>query len=137
MASFRYQCSGQAPLKVQLGAATGITGTVREVAFYGENTTGVGYEPTVYRPSTIGTGSNIFQQSLDLGVTASLPIIISFSGAPSAANTTPALPSLPGFVQIAFPSNAGLVVGYGGALVLYANATGGHTWAAELHWEEP
>lgn len=135
MAVYRLAVAGQGPLRMQLGAVpSNRLVKLLEVAAHGETTAGTSTSPVLSRPSTVGTGTNIFAQGADS--TAVCPVIVTFSSAPSVPATGGSLPALPARKRIVFPPRSTPLVYPAAAILLYASVSGGHTWTDELTWEE-
>lgn len=142
---FEGGAQGAAPLQVQLSTSASGAGSVAHVVGYranGETTTGSASRPILSRPSTIGTGSSVSAdlRSIPVGASPACTLITSFSGSPSVPGVTEGTFNLP--IRISWLGNPedAIVVGSQGAaaaLLLYATASGGHTWSGVLVWEEP
>jgi len=138
VAVFRGGTQGQAPLRLQLSAPVGTIGRVQEIWCEGENSSGSASRPHVSRPSTIGVGAAIPVTGIGgTWRTPSCTLTDTFSVGPSLPAVVSGPLSLPIVVQSVF-STPILVGGQGvlGALLVYADASGGHTWTASIRWEE-
>jgi len=139
VASYRFTVGAQAPLQIQLGpsATTTVVALIREAAAFGETLVGTASDPILVRPSSPGSGVNIFVAPLDPGgPTSSFPIIHSFSTAPTHFTPAGGPVVLPVTRRYVFPRGAEFVIYGSAAALLFATAGGGHTWTGELAWEE-
>ncbi len=141
---FEGGAAGQAPLQIQLSTTASGDGSVAVVVGYratGESATGSASRPILSRPSTLGVGSTTVSnlRSVPVGVTPACNLLASFSSAPSLPGVNEGTFNLP--IRISWLTNPedGIVVGSQGAeagLLLYASASGGHTWTGSIVWEE-
>lgn len=143
MAAYRFAVGALAPLQIQLGPVVAAplnagVARIREAAAYGENAIGTASNPILVRPSVIGTGTQIFVAPLDPGgASSTFQLITSFSSAPTHFTPASGPVTLPITRRIVFPRGSEFIVyGPSAAALLYANASGGHTWSGELAWEE-
>lgn len=144
MARFEGSTSGAAPLQLQLSTpATGAGSIVVIVGLRaaGENASGSASHPVVTRPSSIGTGTAQTAQVRSVPATSSpgATFLSSYTSAPSTPSPAKGAFNLPMRRRWEAAPGDGLVVGGQGvaaALLLFADATGGHTWNGSITWEE-
>lgn len=139
MSSYRFNIGGQSPLQVQLGVSTRADSVarIREVAVYGESTTGFASDPVLVRPSAPGLGTENFVDPLSPGgAQSSFPIIYAFTTAPTKPIPTGQALFLPVTRRFVFPRGSEFIVYGNAAALLYATSSGGHLWGGELAWEE-
>lgn len=133
----------QAPLRLQLlaPASTGAIGILVGIRAVGDNSLGSASRPVVTRPSTIGVGNNSPPEIR--GSASTVPrctFLTAYSTAPFTPILTTGSYNLPIEVSWQVDTEEGIVVGGQGvdtALLLFAAASGGHTWTGEMVWEEP
>ena len=95
--------------------------------------------PVFSRPSTIGTGSGSTAEirSFPEGYTNACTVLSAFSVPPSVPALSTGSFNLPMHQRWKAVNTADMiVVCAGGALLLYANAAGGHTWTGSITFEE-
>lgn len=136
MALYRLAVGGQGPLEMQLGTTGTRAVLVKEIHASGESTSGTTSVPTVTRPSVLGLGTSIFTTSIDSTGMSAVPVITSFSSAPSLPTAVGSLWDLPASLHKVFPEGSELVVPQNSGILLYASTAGGHTWTGEFAWEE-
>lgn len=138
MLSHKYKGSvtGAAPLKIQLTASSSHPAYVTGFFACGENAAGSASKPVLTRPSTPGTGSGTAVALSVSAPTATATLITSFSGAPSLPIVNVGAFNLPLRLRWYATSGQEFVLGVGGSGLLYASASGGHTWSGEINWEE-
>ena len=136
MASFRANVSGAAPLRIQLTAPAGETVRIRAFTAGGDNTAGNAGRPVLFRPSSPGTGTGTGLAIDGTGVSPTSTVVTSFSVVPTDPTANVGAFNLPMEVHVRFPIAEAPMLEAGGTLVLYAGASGGHTWSGELEWEE-
>lgn len=136
--------SGAAPLRIQLATTASGDGSVASVIGWsvaGENTSGAASRPIISRPSSIGTGTGQTPEvrSRPSSATPNCELLTTFSGAPSVPAVSEGSFNLPIVVSWLGNREDGVIVGSQGAsaaLLLYASASGGHTWTGAIIWEE-
>lgn len=135
-AKYRGSVSGAAPLEIQLTASANHPVYVTGFFACGENASGSASKPVLTRPSTPGTGTGTAVALSQSTPAATATLVTSFSGAPSLPAVNVGAFNLP--IRLRWTASPGqeFVLGVGGSGLLYAYASGGHTWSGELHWEE-
>lgn len=141
---FEGGATGQAPLQIQLSTTASGTGSVALVVGYratGENALGSTSRPILSRPSTLGVGSTTVSnlRSIPIGLTPACNLLSQFSSAPSLPGVNEGTFNLPLRINWMTNPEDAIVVGTQGAeagLLLYASASGGHTWTGAIVWEE-
>lgn len=147
MPRFSGSAYDKAPLLIQIRATTsgsGSVGVVFAAQAAGTSTTGSASRPVLYRPSTPGTveEQSALQTAEVRGGSAGDVSRCALSTTVFSVN--PSVPSLPTTIS-ALPIRTswmtnpkhGIVFMNGGAVILYATASGGYTWNGALSWEEP
>lgn len=139
MPAFKGGTSLQAPLRLQLRVPSGRTARLYSIYASGDNTLGQASRPALTRPGTLGGGNSLTTYPLT-GVTASLCTLSDqFSVAPSLPSLNIGSFALPIEITWECPPGGGVVAGTQGldsGLLLFSNATSGHTWSAHFLWEE-
>lgn len=140
-ARFVAATEGAAPLILQVESPS-TTSLLRVYRFEasGNSSAGTASRPALYRPSSKGTGISNIAASLTATISPTASAYSSFSVNPTLPGLTAYSSNLPMRVEwIAAPGRELLAVGSPsgvGCVVLYANASGGHTWRGEINWEE-
>jgi hypothetical protein len=138
MLSHRYKggISGASPLEIQLSADATHPLYVVGFSAMGENASGSASKPVLTRPSSPGVGTGSALPLSPSSPTASGSLVTSFSSPPSLPSVNVGAFNLP--LRLRWMASPGqeVVLGVSGSLLLYAYASGGHTWSGELLWEE-
>ena len=135
MARFKTTVSGAAPLRIQLSTSSTCPAEVVEVSAGGENTSGSASYPTLSRPSTPGSGTGVVLP-LDPGSSSTCTAVTTFTVAPTTPSVSSGSFNLPLRMFWLFPPGMGLIVPILSHVLLFADATAGHTWSGELTWRE-
>lgn len=141
-ARFVAASAGAAPFIIQVETARADSMLrVYRFELSGDNSSGSITRPALYRPATAGTGlGNVARPLAVQSGAATCPAYNSFSANPTIPSLATLSAKLPKTVEwVASPGGELLVVGNGsttGKVVLYAGASGGHTWSGEINWEE-
>lgn len=140
-ARFVAATEGAAPLILQVESPS-TTSLLRVYRFEasGNSSTGTASRPALYRPSSKGTGISNIAASLTSIATPTASAYASFSVNPTLPGLTTFSSNLPMRIEWIASHGAELIaagtpVGVG-CVVLYAGASGGHTWRGEINWEE-
>ncbi len=138
MAAFRAGVEGAAPLLAQLESTNGLA-VVTELDASGDNALGATSRPLIYRPATPGLWAGfhpIAPTPLGAIQSASSIFVTTFNTPPSIPVAPPTSVKVPFQILWKVPVDQGFIVPPGEVLVLYANTRGGHSWTANLIWEE-
>jgi hypothetical protein len=132
--------SEASPLLIQLLTPPDKMAKVREWYACGNNATGGASRPILYRPSVPGNIAGIHPPPVLSHSGVSTPNVCAFN---TFFVTPPATPPvsisnflLPIRVKWMAGRDQEYLVGFGEAVVLYAQATAGHSWSARFVWEE-
>lgn len=133
---YKGSVSAAAPLEIQLTASSSHPVYITGFFACGENALGSASKPVLTRPSTPGTGSGTAVALSVSAPAATASVITSFSGGPSLPAVNVGAFNLP--LRLRWHATLGqeFVLGVSGTGLLYAYASGGHTWTGELLWEE-
>jgi len=137
------QTSGQAPLIFQLATKTlpsdPKTLLLFEINASGENISGSASFPVISRPAVSGVASStlpVVSLNHSGAILSQAAPAVAFSSPP----TLPPVSSGPFYLPIIFdirlPEGSECIVQTSNVLLLYAAASGGHTWTAGMTWEE-
>lgn len=138
-ARFSSGLTGQAPLQLQLGDPNALatsTAWVSEVEAFGETETGSASQAAISYPGTPGQGPSV---SVNNGIQDSAWKVIGGSGytvAPSTPSLSVSATNLPIRKRLLLPRGSEILVLPDRSFLLFANATGGHTWEGRIVWEE-
>lgn len=129
----------QAPLRLQLRVPSGQTARLYSILAAGDNATGQASRPSLSRPGTLGSGNSILvHPTQNVGVSR-CTLSDTFSVAPSLPSLNIGSYALPIIARWEAPRGGGIICGtqnMDAGLLLFSNATAGHTWSARLTWEE-
>jgi hypothetical protein len=137
--TYRGGTSLQAPLRLQLRVPAGQTARLYSIYAAGDSSTGQGSRPALTRPGTLGVGNSLPTFPLYVATPSRCVLSDAFSVAPSLPSLNIGPFALPIIVNWEAPKGGGIQVGGQGAntgLLLFSNATGGHSWTASFTWEE-
>lgn len=151
MPIFTGTATNQSPLIIQLKATnpgdsplpggSPNAAEVTAISAVGSSTTGSAARPVVYRPVAPGTGVDLGQipdlRSVPIGGYSRCTLVTSFSANPSLPAVSLGAANLP--VRTEWHSQGkgmGIFISHDGALVLYGNCSGGHTYSGSMSWED-
>lgn len=129
--------SGAAPLQMQITAH--VSNPIRVVGFFvcGENSSGSASKPVLTRPSSPGSGTQVTAEKLSPSAPVSgAYLATSFSSPPSLPSVNVGAFNLPLRIRWTAALGQEFVVAQQKDVLLYAYASGGHTWTGEIIWEE-
>jgi hypothetical protein len=138
MSCFRAGIEGADPLLAQLETST-VTAEITGFDGGGDNALGATSRPIIYRPSSPGVwdGFHPIAPTRINGLAPADSVFVTVFFSPPSIPTLPTSSvKVPLNLSVRMPLGQGLVVLPGGPVVVYANTTGGHTWTANLIWEE-
>lgn len=140
MARFSGTVANAAPLIIQVRAATTGTGSycsLFAIKVAGQSSSGSASRPTLFRPATPGTGTGQTPELRSrVPATAGATLLTSFTANPSLPTVNLGSFNLPIRVGWMMSPRDGVVFANNGAVVLYQNASGGHTIEGSVSWEE-
>lgn len=128
--------SGAAPLEIQLTAPATSRVYITGFMVCGENASGSASKPVLTRPSSPGSGTGTAVSLSPSAPAARSTLVTSFSGAPSIPSVNVGSFNLPLRIRWSAAPGHEFILAVNESALLYAYASGGHTYTGELTWEE-